>query len=187
MRLGIKYWLSTNCWIVHLAVLFVEVCCLLPSRLGSLPKLAVVRLDLKEPAIVWTRFPIMTTPTRVCRSTKVVVPLPFMPPPFRPCSVRSGLRGIRGDSIPFYTNLYRRGLNPLQSPLNPFKPNKPLLELCCEFTCDERIVFYGSFLSWTRDETCCCHACTMAAALSLEILRAHTQPAKKSSRDKGIS
>jgi hypothetical protein len=43
----------------------------------------------------------------------------------RPCLVRSGLRGIGGDLIPFYTNLYRRGLNPLQSPLNPFKPNKP--------------------------------------------------------------
>jgi hypothetical protein len=37
----------------------------------------------------------------------------------RPCSVRGRLRGIGGDSIPFYTNLYRRGLNPLQSPLNP--------------------------------------------------------------------
>jgi hypothetical protein len=44
---------------------------------------------------------------------------------FGPCSVRGRLRGVGGDSIPFYTNLYRRGLNPLQSPLNPFKPNKP--------------------------------------------------------------
>jgi hypothetical protein len=35
------------------------------------------------------------------------------------------LMGIGGDSIPFYTNLNRRGFNPLQSPLNPFKPNKP--------------------------------------------------------------
>jgi hypothetical protein len=43
----------------------------------------------------------------------------------RPCSVRSGLRGIGGDSIPFYINLYRMRLNPLQSPLNPFKPNRP--------------------------------------------------------------
>jgi hypothetical protein len=41
------------------------------------------------------------------------------------CSVRGGLRGIEGDSIPFYTNLNRRGFNPLQSPLNPSKPNKP--------------------------------------------------------------
>jgi hypothetical protein len=44
----------------------------------------------------------------------------------RACLVRSGLRGIEGDSIPFHTNLNRRGFNPLQSPLNPFKPNKPL-------------------------------------------------------------
>jgi hypothetical protein len=33
--------------------------------------------------------------------------------------------GIGGDSIPFYTNLNRRGFNLLQSSLNPFKPNKP--------------------------------------------------------------
>jgi hypothetical protein len=45
--------------------------------------------------------------------------------PMRACLVRSGLRGIEGDSIPFHTNLNRRGFNPLQSPLNPFKPNKP--------------------------------------------------------------
>jgi hypothetical protein len=41
-------------------------------------------------------------------------------------SVRGGLREIERDSISFYTNLNRRGFNPLQSPLNPFKPNKPL-------------------------------------------------------------
>jgi hypothetical protein len=45
--------------------------------------------------------------------------------PLRACSVRGGLIGIGGDSILFYTNLNRRGFNPLQSPLNPFKPNKP--------------------------------------------------------------
>jgi hypothetical protein len=48
---------------------------------------------------------------------------------FRSCSVRSELRGIEGDSIFFYTNLNRRGCNPLQSPLNPSKPNK-LLRVC---------------------------------------------------------
>jgi hypothetical protein len=37
-----------------------------------------------------------------------------------------GLRGIEIDSISFYTNLNRRGFNPLQSSLNPFKPNMPL-------------------------------------------------------------
>jgi hypothetical protein len=36
--------------------------------------------------------------------------------PLRACSVWRGLRGIGGDSIPFYINLYRRGLNPLQFP-----------------------------------------------------------------------
>jgi hypothetical protein len=46
-------------------------------------------------------------------------------PQLRTCSVRSGLRGIGGDSIPFYTNLNRREFNPLQSPLGlvRFYPN----------------------------------------------------------------
>jgi hypothetical protein len=38
--------------------------------------------------------------------------------PLRPCSVRSGLRGIGGDLIPFYTNLYMREFNPPQSTSN---------------------------------------------------------------------
>jgi hypothetical protein len=52
--------------------------------------------------------------------------------PFRACSVRGELRGIEGDSIPFYTNLNMREFNLLQSFLNPFKPNKLGCDrLCC--------------------------------------------------------
>jgi hypothetical protein len=61
------------------------------------------------------------------------------------------LRGIGGDSIPFYTNLYRKGLNPLQSPLNPFRAILDTLVMRgVEVDCDvlqEFLTYWGFILS----------------------------------------
>jgi hypothetical protein len=68
----------------------------------------------------------------MAESTKLnLLPRPYplycsIHPVYRPCSVRGRLRGIGGDSIPFYTNLYRNGLNPLQSPLKPLQTEQAL-------------------------------------------------------------